>query len=192
MSWTDFYLVCLIVGLALSALSLVMGSLHLHLPGHWHFHFGHTHAAHGRGGGSHDFSVANVSSLMMFLAWFGGMGVILRAGLHASPFFAFLGALPFGFFGGWVVVLFVRRVMLANDHTLRPDDYILTGTVGTLTLAIREGGTGEITYTQGGSRKTLAARTENGQPLALGTEVVVLRFEHGIAFVRLFDETHVD
>src|SRR4051794_10422380 len=32
MTWTDFYLVCFLVGFGLSALALLAGSAHLHLP----------------------------------------------------------------------------------------------------------------------------------------------------------------
>ena len=37
MTWADFYLGCFIVGFGLSLLSLLAGSVHLHLP-HLHMH----------------------------------------------------------------------------------------------------------------------------------------------------------
>ena len=70
---------------------------------------------------------------------------------------------------------------------MRPHEYMLPGTLATLTLAIREGGTGEIVYVQGGTRKSAAARAEQPGAIALGAEVIVARFEGGIAYVRRFE-----
>ena len=39
MTWSDFYLICFLVGFSLSALALLAGSVHLHLP-HLHMHHG--------------------------------------------------------------------------------------------------------------------------------------------------------
>ena len=47
MTWSAFYLICFLVGFGLSALTLLIGSVHLHLL---HLHFGHgIHLAHGHG-----------------------------------------------------------------------------------------------------------------------------------------------
>jgi len=79
MTWSDFYLVCFIVGAGLSALSLLAGSVHLHVP-HLHFHHGFhvsTHAPGAHGGGRADLSWFNFGSMVAFLAWFGGTGYVL-------------------------------------------------------------------------------------------------------------------
>jgi len=78
----------------------------------------------------------------------------------------------------------MHRVLLARDHTMRAADYALPDVFATVTLAIRPGGTGEISYAQGGTRKSAAARSDSGEPVALGAEVVVTHFENGIALVR--------
>ena len=97
------------------------------------------------------------------------------------------GATVSGVFGAYLVYLFVARVLTARDHSMRPHEYMLSGTLATLTLAIREGGTGEIGYVQGGpANPRLRARQDPGA-IALGTEVIVTRFEDGIAYVRPFD-----
>jgi hypothetical protein len=54
--------------------------------------------------------------------------------------------------------------------------------------AIRNGGTGEIIYLVRGIRHACGARTENGSTMPKGEEVVVTRFEHGIAYVRKWEE----
>jgi len=67
-------------------------------------------------------------------------------------------------------------------------DFQMVGAVGKINIAIRPGGTGEILYVQGGTRRSAGARSEDGKPLEKGAEVVVTRFEHGIAYVRLWEE----
>ena len=41
MTWATFYLVCFLVGFALSALSFVLGSLNIHVHGHVHLDLHH-------------------------------------------------------------------------------------------------------------------------------------------------------
>jgi hypothetical protein len=53
---------------------------------------------------------------------------------------------------------------------------------------IRAGGTGEILFSQADARRSAAARSESGIPIARGTEVVVLRYAHGIAYVSPLEE----
>ena len=53
---------------------------------------------------------------------------------------------------------------------------------------IRGEGTGEILFSQNGARRFSPARSENGEPIARDTEVVVMRYERGVAFVRSWDD----
>ena len=55
-------------------------------------------------------------------------------------------------------------------------------------MPIRENGTGEIIYSQAGTRRTCGARSENGAALGKGAEIVVTRYDKGIAYVRLWSE----
>jgi hypothetical protein len=60
--------------------------------------------------------------------------------------------------------------------------------VGTITSTVRQGGTGEMVFVLNGSRNVLAARSESGAPIEKGSEVVVMRFEKGIAYVSTWNE----
>ncbi|MGA8286755.1 MAG: hypothetical protein WB796_18535, partial [Candidatus Sulfotelmatobacter sp.] len=60
--------------------------------------------------------------------------------------------------------------------------------LGRICSPIRAGGTGEIIYTQMGTRRVCGARSDEGSVIAKGTEVVVTRYEKGIAYVRLWSE----
>ena len=74
MTLSTLFLICFLVGLGVSAVSLFSSFLHLH---HGGFHFHH----HGGGGhslvknGSELFgSLFNLAAITIFLAWFGGVG----------------------------------------------------------------------------------------------------------------------
>jgi hypothetical protein len=73
-----------------------------------------------------------------------------------------------------------------------PADYEMVGVLGRLCVSIREGGTGEILYSQAGTRRVCGARSEDGKAMAKGTEVMVTRYEKGIAYVRLWSEMSGD
>ena len=69
-----------------------------------------------------------------------------------------------------------------------PADFEMVGVLGRLCVPIREGGTGELIYSQMGTRRVCGARSDDGGAMAKGTEVVVTRYEKGIAYVRLWSE----
>src|SRR5256885_974606 len=129
---TTLFLICFLVGLGVSAVSLFSSALHFH---HGGFHF------HGPGPGH-------------------GFGGHHRAG-HS-------------------------RGKDGREPPLQPIQ--LVGTVGKLTIPIREGGTGEIVYTVDGTRRCSGARSDDSKrPIARDTEVVITRYDKGIAYVCEFD-----
>jgi hypothetical protein len=197
MNWQAFYLGCFGVGLVLSLVSFLSGAAHLHLPVKWHLpvkggHIGSPHSgAMARDGvrhGSTHFPLFNSAVLMVFLAWFGGVGFLLTT--HARLWFLTVLALATvaGLSGAALVAAFMVKVLDNPDAALEPIDFQMVGAVGKVNIAIRPGGTGEILYVQGGTRRSAGARSEDGKPLEKGAEVVVTRFERGIAYVRLWDE----
>jgi len=120
---------------------------------------------------------------MTFLAWFGGIGYLLSR-VYGFWFLLTLGiALVAGFTGASVVFWFLAKVLMAHDHTMDPADYRIIGVLATVSSAIREGGTGEIVYSQGGTRRYSGARSEDRGPIPKGEEVVVTKYEKGIAYV---------
>ena len=200
MSWQAFYLGCFGVGFVLSLVSFLTGALHLHLPVKWHvhgiagkgWHSGGVRSGSGvRDGGHHaatHFPLFNSASLMIFLAWFGGVGFLLTT--HARLWFlTVLGlATIAGLCGAALVAAFMVKVLDSPDAALEPMDFQMVGAVGKVNIPIRTNGTGEIIYVQGGTRRSVGARSEDGRSLEKGAEVVVARFDRGIAYVRLWDE----
>jgi membrane protein implicated in regulation of membrane protease activity len=191
MTWADFYLVCFVVGFFLSLLMFLAGGLHLHIP-HFHAHTPsvhlHTGAGHAPTQGHAQISPFNLITLTAFLAWFGGTGYLLTR--HSAMWFwAALGvALLSGTGGAAIIYLFLSRVLSSPDEALDPADYEMVGVLGRLSMPIREGGTGELIYSQAGTRRVCGARAEDGSAISKTTEVVVTRYERGIAYVRPWSE----
>jgi membrane protein implicated in regulation of membrane protease activity len=204
MNWQSFYLVCFGVGLLFSLISFLMGAMHLHLPVKWHAHGqmqGHGHVGvrgsggAGRGGarngaphGAFHFPIFNSASLMVFLAWFGGVGYLLttRSSLWSLTILGV--AVIAGLAGASLITTFLVKVLDSPEAALEDIDYQMVGAVGKVNIPIRAKGTGEIIYVQGGTRRSAGARSDDGRALEKGTEIVVTRFERGIAYVRPWDE----
>src|SRR6185436_656984 len=69
---------------------------------------------------------------------------------------------------------------------------IVVGVLGGLSQPVREGGIGELIYSQGGARKSCGARSLDGQAIEKGAEVVVTEYERGIASVRRWTDLASD
>jgi membrane protein implicated in regulation of membrane protease activity len=208
-TWADFYLVCFAVGFCFSFFSFVFGGARMgrsHLP-HFHGHGAHVspgHVASGRApaagpriSGSRvassqsqnsGLSPFNLVGLMAFLTWFGGAGFLLTR--YSGLWFGFglIFSVAIGLIGGAIIFLFLSRVLIRPDESMDPADYEMGGVLGHVSSAIREHGTGEIVYTQMGTRRVCGARSEGGAAIPKGTEVVVTRYEKGIAYVQLWSE----
>ena len=189
MTWQAFYLICFLVGFALSALALLSGSTHLHLP-HLHLHHGlhvpHAHAgAGGRGG---EMSWLNFGTIAAFLVWFGGTGYLLQH-VYGVWFVAALAVSTVSGIGAASVVFwFLAKVLMSRESTLDPADYDMVGVLGRTSQPIRAGGTGELIYSQEGTRHVAGARSEDGTAIPKGVEVIVTRYEKGIAYVRPWED----
>jgi membrane protein implicated in regulation of membrane protease activity len=203
MTWSDFYLLCFLVGFALSVLSFLAGAVNFRLPFHIHLPFHGAHHAAGLSGGGHAHGVGgkggalksgghiswfNASTLLAFLAWFGGVGYILTKHSHFVGLTILGLALLAGLFAGLIVFQFMARIVKATSTAMLDWDYRVEGTVGTVSMAIRENGTGEVIFEQNGARKSTGARSEDGTGLPKGAEVVIARYEDGIAYVKRWDE----
>ncbi len=192
MSRAIFYLVCFVIGVTLSVVSFVGGSLHLphvhvHVP-HAHVPHGGGHAASGQGGQSAEMPFFNFATITAFLAWFGGTGYLLTRYSALTVTVVMLIAIVVGLVGAAFIFLFVVKFLMRHDRELDPADFDRVGALGRVISPIRAGGTGEILFSMAGTRHTCGARSEDGEALTKNTEIVVTRYEHGIAYVRRFDE----
>ena len=193
MNWSDFYLFCFIVGFSLSVLSFLAGAVHIHLPFRLHLPFHGGHHAGGVHSGSHahagaHFSWFNASTLLAFLAWFGGTGYILTRYSNLVAIVS-LGLATFaGLVSGAIVFKFMVKLMHSSEAPLNEADYRVEGSVCTVSMPIRANGTGEVVFLLGSVRRSAGARTDDGKPIEKGAEVVIERHENGIAYVKRWDE----
>jgi len=190
MTWENFYLVCFALGFVFSLLSFLTSGLHWHLPHFLAAGSAHTgsHATPSARSAHRETPLVNPVTLAAFLAWFGGIGYLLTR-FSALWFVIGLGiALLSGVTGAGIIYLFLSRVLMSADENLDPEDYSMVGVLGHISMPIRQGGTGELIYSQVGTRRACGARAEDGRAIAKGSEVVVTRYERGIAYVRLWTE----
>ena len=198
MTMDTFYLICFGVGLVLSLVSVLGGFAHLHLG---HLHIGHSPLAHhGTGGhasGAHGsnsgLSAVNGFTFTAFLCWFGGAGYLLH---HYSVFVAplvLLLSVVSGIFGAALLWAILFKLLIPRERVLNSEDTEMTGVLAKVSDSIRSnGGIGEILFLQTGARRCSAARSDDGRMIERGTEVVVIRYERGIAYVRPWTELEGD
>lgn len=178
MTWPAFFLGCLVFGFMLSAISFLAGSLHIHTHGL------HLHSHHGaRGGGK-----LNFGTITAFITWFGGAGYVLTSFTAAGRLLVLAGALATGICGGAIIFWFFRKVLEPGDTPLDPADYNLIGALGRVSSPVYANGTGEMIFVQQGRRTGVPIRSDAGHAISAGKEVVVTRYENGIAYVREWEE----
>jgi hypothetical protein len=185
----SLFLVCFLVGLCMTVLSLLLGMGHL-----GGIHLGHGGAAHaiGHDGTAHGTTsdmptvssgFLNFTTVMTFVTWFGGVGYLIAHYTVLGGVASLVVATASGIGGGLVVALFITRVLERGQTEIYEADYRMPGTAAHVTSTIYPGYAGEITYALAGSTQTSAARSVAGEEIQRGTEVVVLKYERGVAFV---------
>jgi membrane protein implicated in regulation of membrane protease activity len=194
MTWPHIFLFCFAFGALWSFAGLLLGGLHL-----GHFAHGHGHHLHAGGkvvkfsGGdghghlqSHLLSMVNPSGLAVFLAWFGGVGYLLMQHSGWAFWLDLVVAIAVGLVGAWMLGLFFHFLQ-SRETVLDPMEDDPVGILGQVTCPIRAGGVGELIYLHRGARKALPARSDEGEVIDRGCEVIVTRYEKGIAFVRTWE-----
>jgi hypothetical protein len=166
-----------------------LGGQHIHidLPGPHDIHI--QVGGHGSHGGSQHAGgdgpgVLNMPTIMAFITWFGGVGFILRQSLGLSGFIVTPLALLSGATGAAIMFTLLARVLWPMmSKPLSEEEFSLPGTVARVVSSIREGGVGEIVYSKRGVRFTAGAKSEDNEAIPKGAEVVIIRYERGLAYV---------
>ena len=138
-------------------------------------------------GGAH-LSWFNASTVMAFLAWFGGTGYLLTKHSNFVAIVSLSIAVGAGLAGGWIVYRFMYRLLQNREAEMNEWDYRHEGSVGKVSMTIPADGTGEVIFEQHGVRRSAGARSDDGSAIQKGAEVVISRYEKGIAYVRKWDE----
>jgi membrane protein implicated in regulation of membrane protease activity len=190
------YLGAFLFGLLFTVVAFVLGSLGDVV------HVGDTHAAlpsadhalptdgvHADHATTHGPSILNLQVLAAFVTFFGGVGYALSlVGAIWTPFI-FILALAAGLGAAAFIFWFLAKIIYGGQTpVLRDRDYDLPGTIARVTSSIRAGGTGEIVFEKGGRRRVEAARHEQAVAVPRDTEVVIVKYQNGIAYVEPTDE----
>jgi len=179
------YLVCFFLGLGFALLSGLLAGV---FTGHAGAHI--DSAPHMDGGGALDgaHSAGNVSfsplspvSIALFVATFGGVGILMKkAGFPLwvhIPTAAFSGMIV----GGLVSYMFYR-IMLATQASSHARANEAIGTEAEVTIPIPHVGLGEVAYVLRGSRYTNAAKSVDGKELPVSTLVKIVN-QVGTTFI---------
>jgi hypothetical protein len=186
-----FYLGAFLFGFVFTALSHLLGAVHLLPHGCKGWHGSIAHGAH-HGAGHHPaghalgkvaLGLLNPGAIVAFVTWFGGVGYEARHALGLVPPVSLALGVAGGLVGAAIVGLFLVKVLLAGDPTMDPDDYRLPGTLCRVSATIRPDGTGEVVYEQMGVRHVAPARARDGRTLARGSATVIEAYERGVAWV---------
>ena len=76
-----------------------------------------------------------------------------------------------------------RWAAMPVEHDVDDPRYVLQGHVAEVTKSIRADGDGEIRFEFESQQRIVRARTRDGQPVDVGTEVVIEAVEDDVAFV---------
>jgi membrane protein implicated in regulation of membrane protease activity len=183
-----FYLICFVLGLVLSLLACFSGLGRLHF-GHVHLHAGH---AHPKAAGT-SFSALNGFTLSAFLCWFGGAGYLLGRYSPIVSVLVMLAAVAAGVTGATLLYVALFKLLLPRERVLTAEDTRMEGILARVSDEVRAlDGIGEILFSQAGSRRSAPARSADGSQIPRGTEVVVLRYERGVATIRPLNELSMD
>lgn len=192
-----FYLGAFVFGVLFTIVSFVLGAGHAGdgIPVHGgdaaHFDLHDAgFGSHEAGVGGHDAALDsgpspfNLQVLAAFVSFFGGVGYALSlVGALWGPLIFAL-ALAGGAVGGGIIFLFLARVIYrAQTPWMRARDYELPGTIARVTSTIHPGGTGEVVFEKRSARRVEGARATDNREIPKGEEVVIVRYERGIAYV---------
>lgn len=131
----------------------------------------------------------NLYGILIFLLIFGVLGYLLHNFGTLPVVVTLLLALVVGLVcSGATSMLLARLFLLATPRMLTRDSSRLEGKLAEVSLTVRAGGIGEVIY-QGetGGRHSVGARSSDGEPIAAGTQVVILDYADGIARVQPWD-----
>ena len=177
------YLAGFVTGLVLSLLTVFAGLGHFHV-GHAHLH----PRLHAKAGGA-QVPVWNAFSLTAFLCWFGGVGYLLERFSVLGGALILLAAAGAGAMGAVSISWLIFRILLPRERVMTREETEMEGLIARVSDGVRAlDGVGEILFSQSGTFRSAAARSEDGIAIARGTEVVVLRYQRGIAYVRPIHE----
>lgn len=153
---------------------------------------GTSHHAHGGQGNNGEnfslFAIINPLTIALFLIGFGFFGFVF----HATSALALPAIFLIAGIGGLIITVLILALLsriFGNAEAATVQDVSdRTGLLGKVNVTIPQDSIGEIIYiSPGGMRKSIPARSVNGQRLERDQEVVVVNYHRGVAEVDTWD-----
>ena len=132
------------------------------------------------------FRVLSLHGLTAFFMMFGLVGLALYRQSQAGVVVSVVGAVAAGLVSVWIIgKLFQMTARLQSSGTLQTADAV--GCTGTVYLTIPEGGTGRVTVSFQNRRREFDATAINGDKVATGTPVRVVKVNANILEVEILN-----
>ncbi|MDD9271028.1 NfeD family protein [Paenibacillus sp. GCM10023248] len=173
------FAICFFTGLVLTVLLTFFGG------DFFEFH-GDAGGGHGHGHGGPSFF--NLSSLLASLTAFGGIGYMLGELGMTNALVILLIAIGSGLVMGWLFFLFYVKVIYKHDNSMKESDFELSGQLGRLIVGINGHGIGEMVIVMQGTKRSISARSAEGESIPKGAKVVILHMDKGVATVSRFSD----
>ncbi|HEU5375992.1 MAG TPA: hypothetical protein VFV38_11170 [Ktedonobacteraceae bacterium] len=204
------FIFCFLLGFGFFLLTALLGSHghahthgvhaggHVHAPAIHHttphvssYVHTHTHTtAHQQAQSQHPqgnfslFAYLNPMSIALFLLGFGFVGYFFHNLTNLAVSLTLILASGGGLIIATLLLLALNRIFANAEGSTEQDVVDRTGMIGKVSITIPEKGLGEIIYlSPGGMRKSIAARSLDGQRLERDQEVVVVNYQQGVAEV---------
>ena len=137
-----------------------------------------------------DFDFISISpfAISIFGAFFGLVGLITRLWLEMSTIPSLLWATAVGLGGGIIAQIFFIYVLsksVSQTYSLQED---AIGRSAEVTVTIPKSGLGSIAYNNQTGRITLAARSESGKAISVGSIVTIEQVSGRVAIVKTADK----
>jgi hypothetical protein len=130
----------------------------------------------------------NPLSVLSFLFVFGLLGYFLHNAARAGAALSVMLPALLGLCAAAGVGMGLTRLMSSAEGELTVEATRPEGRIGKVSMAIREGGVGEVIFARAGAgRQSIGATSATQQPIPVGTEVVILSLREGIANVEPWD-----
>jgi hypothetical protein len=139
----------------------------------------------------------NLNAILGFLFTFGLLGYLLHNATHAGAVVTVILAVICGAGGATALNTLMIRLFGAETGRLGADSSAMEGRVATVSIPIRADGVGEIIFMgENGTRRSLGARSSDGEAIDRDADVVILGYHNGMAEVQSWDRfiaaTHME
>lgn len=171
----QLFYVCFGVGIVYTIISFLLGQLFDFFDFDGNFEMGS------------NISPLKPAIIASFVTVFGGVGIILM-----RKNISFFSSLSFATIIAFIIAFIIYRYIIVNlykaQNTSAVERQKLIGSKAKVTLTIRQGGYGKITYFVNGNTYNSPAKAENGGEIIVGKEVEIVYISKNTYFVKNCEE----